>query len=130
MSEKERKDDTQWIERIRRRLDEDVAQLDGATLSRLRQARQRALSAAAQGGRPRWRTRWLSGRPAGDWLVPAGAFASIVATAFALTLMVAEPENDLTREVDDLDLLTVGEELELYENLEFYRWLENHEQTG
>ena len=128
MSEETR--DAQLIERIRRRLDEDVANLDDATLSRLRHARQLALSAASEGKQGGTRTRWLSGRPSGDWLVPAGAFASVVATAFALTLMVAEPENGLTREVEDLDLLTAGEELELYENLEFYQWLEESEQTG
>lgn len=32
--------------------------------------------------------------------------------------------------MDDLELLTAGEELELYENLEFYRWLQGREQTG
>jgi hypothetical protein len=63
-------------------------------------------------------------------LVPAGAFASVVATAVALTLMVSEPGNNVAREVDDLELLTAGEELELYENLEFYLWLPDREQTG
>ena len=130
MSTQEQEHDAQLIERIRRRLDEDVAGLDGATLSRLHQARQHALSTATQNWRPWRRARWLSGTSTGDWLVPAGAFASIVATAFALTLMVAEPENGLTREVEDLDFLTAGEELELYENLEFYQWLEDRGQTG
>jgi hypothetical protein len=130
MSTQKRANDAQLIERIRRRLDEDAAGLDSAALSRLRQARQRALSAATQSRRPWWRARWLSDTSAGDWLVPAGAFTSIVATAFALTIMVAEPDNDLTREVEDLDLLTAGEELELYENLEFYQWLEDRGQTG
>ena len=122
--------DAQLIERIRLRLDESVSELDAATLSRLEQARRHALSAGAQSQRQRWRTRGLTGRPAGDWLVPAGALASVVATVFALAVMVAEPENGLTRQVEDLDLLTAGEELELYENLEFYQWLEERDQTG
>lgn len=128
MSEKTR--DAQLVERIRRRLDEDVAGLDDATLSRLRRARQLAVSAAAEGRPGRWRPARLFDRPTGDWLVPAGAFASVVATAIALSLMVAEPDDGLAREVEDLDLLTAGEELELYENLEFYQWLEKREQTG
>ncbi len=66
----------------------------------------------------------------GDWLVPAGAFASVLATAVALTIMVAEPGSGSAREVDDVELLTAGEELELYENLEFYQWLQDREQTG
>ncbi|NIM26846.1 MAG: DUF3619 family protein, partial [Gammaproteobacteria bacterium] len=45
MSTPSRQQDDRLIERIRRRLDESVAELDEATLSRLAQARQRALSA-------------------------------------------------------------------------------------
>jgi hypothetical protein len=62
--------------------------------------------------------------------VPAGAFASIVATAVALTIMVGEPGDGLARDVDDLEILTAGEEIELYENLEFYLWLQDRESTG
>lgn len=120
--------DARFVERVRRRLDDDVSAFDSETLSRLRRARQRAIAAA--GKRSWWRAPWAAHRPAGDWLVPAGAFASIAATALALTLMVSEPDDGIAREVDDLELLTAGEELELYENLEFYQWLGNHEQTG
>ena len=130
MSNTPRDNDAQLIERIRRRLDEEVDRLDSTTLSRLEQARRLALAAAVQPRRPWWRTTWLASRPVGNWLVPAGAFASVVATAVALTLMVVEPGNGLAREVDDLELLTAGEELELYENLEFYQWLQDREQTG
>ncbi len=130
MSNTSRDNDAQLIERVRRRLDEDVDRLDSAALSRLEQARRLALAALAQPQRPWWHRTWLAGRPAGDWLVPAGAFASVLATAVALTLMVVEPGNGLAREADDLELLTAGEELELYENLEFYQWLQDREQTG
>jgi hypothetical protein len=103
-----------------------VAGLDSATCSRLAQARHLALAAAAE-PRSRWRR---ATRPAGDWLVPAGAFASVLATAIALTLMVTEPGDGSAPEMDDVELLTAGEELELYENLEFYQWLQDREQTG
>lgn len=130
MSKNSRDIDAQLIEGIRHRLDEEVDSLDSATLLRLAQARRLALAAAAV-PRPRWRrTIRLSTGPAGDWLVPAGALASILATAVALTLMVAEPGNGSARELDDVELLTAGEELELYENLEFYLWLQDREQTG
>ena len=130
MSNNSRDMDARLIEGIRHRLDEQVDGLDSATLLRLAQARRLAL-AAAVGPRPRWRrVIRLSDRPAGDWLVPAGAFASVLATAIALTLMVAEPGNGSAREMDDVELLTTGEELELYENLEFYQWLQDREQTG
>ncbi len=130
MSNNSRDMDGQLIEAVRNRLDEQVDGLDSATLLRLAQARRLAL-AAAVAPRPRWRRMMRpSSRPAGDWLVPAGAFASVLATAVALTLMVAEPGNGSAREMDDVELLTAGEELELYENLEFYQWLQDREQTG
>lgn len=122
-------DEAKLVERIREQLDADVDDLDGATLSRLAEARRQAVAAA---GKPR--RRWWMPRPGGqgaaDWLVPAGAFASVVATVVALTIMVAEPGNGLAKEVDDLEMLTAGEEIELYENLEFYLWLQDRESTG
>jgi len=130
MSNTSRDDDAGLVERIRRRLDQDVNGLDSATLSRLEQARRLALAAVAQPRRRWWRMTWVASRPARDWLVPAGAFASVVATVVAVTLMVMEPGSGLAREADDLELLTAGEELELYENLEFYQWLQDREQTG
>ena len=130
MSDESRDLDAQLVAHIRRRLDEEVDGLDEASLSRLAQARRLALSAAVEPRRPGWRRIWQSERPVGDWLLPAGAFASIVATAVALSLMVTEPGNGGARAEADLELLTAGEELELYENLEFYQWLQDREQTG
>ena len=130
MSNNSREIDAQLIEAIRHRLDEQADGLDSATLLRLAQARRLALAAAVEPQR-RWRRMMRpSRRPVGDWLVPAGAFASVLATAVALTLMVAEPGNESARVMDDVELLTAGEELELYENLEFYQWLQDREQTG
>lgn len=129
MIDRSRDDDDRLVERIREHLDARVDDLDAETLSRLAEARRRALAAA---GKPR--RRWTIPRPgdhrAADWVVPAGAFASVVATVLALTIMVAEPGNGLAKEVDDLEMLTAGEEIELYENLEFYLWLQDRESTG
>ncbi len=130
MSNPSRDDDAGLAERICRHLDQDVNDLDSATLSRLAQARRLALAAVNQPRRPWPRMTWLVERPARDWLVPAGAFASVVATVVTVSLLVMEPGNGLAREADDLELLTAGEELELYENLEFYQWLQDREQTG
>jgi len=126
MSGTSRDADAALVERIRRHLDQQIDGYDDATLSRLEQARRRALATADRRPRPWWRMRDYGSA----WLLPAGAFASIVATAVALSIMVAEPGNGLAREVDDLELLTSGEEIELYENLEFYEWLQDREHTG
>ena len=130
MSGTSRDDDAALLERIRRHLDEQADGLDGATLSRLAQARSRALEAASRAPRPWWHALWPGRTRGRDWLLPAGALASIVATAVALSLMVAEPGNGRAREVEDLELLTAGEEIELYENLEFYQWLQDRERSG
>ena len=115
---------------IRRRLDADVDALDDATLARLGDARRAALAVAARpAARGRWKPR-LAGHGPGDWMLPAGAFASVVATAVALTLMVGDPGAGIAGEIDDLEMLTAGEEIELYENLEFYLWLQDREHTG
>lgn len=130
MSDTSRDDDERLIERIRQRLDADTVALDGATLARLEQARRQAVAAAGRPPRRRWSTARIDRHQPGDWLLPAGAFASVVATAVALTIMVGDSGNGLAREVDDLEMLTAGEEIELYENLEFYQWLQGREQTG
>ena len=126
MTERRDKGEQAFFERVRRTLDESVDQLDFDTLGRLEIARRRALSEAAKPGKRWW-------RPLGferDWLVPAGAFASIVATVLALTLMVSDPGGQSLEVLDDIELLTAGEDLELLENLEFYQWLPDLEQTG
>lgn len=130
MSDKSQDLDAQVVAHIRRRLNEDVDGLDSATVSRLEQARRLALAAAEGSRRPGRRKIRLWNGPVGDWLVPAGAFASIIATVVALSLMVATPGNGGAGAEDDLELLTAGEDLELYENLEFYQWLQDREQTG
>lgn len=130
MSETPSRDEARLIARIRRHLDEGAADLDHAALARLREAREAAVAAARPGSRGFRRGRSITGRPPGDWLLPAGAFASVVATAVALGIMVAEPANGVAREMTDLEMLTGGEDMELYENLEFYQWLEDRERKG
>jgi hypothetical protein len=97
--------------------DESVAGLDGATRSRLTRARQRALAEVA---RPRW---------AGlGFPVPvAAAVAAIAVVAATLVLRdAAEPIPAFAEvaEFSDFDLLLEGDEFDLFEDLEFYAWLE------
>lgn len=98
------------IEQVRTALDDGEARLDGATRSRLAQARARALE-------PR--------RAAWRWWLPAGGavFASLLAAVIWLGQPAQVPGNGFGA-VADLDLLTAGDNLELYQELDFYRWLE------
>jgi hypothetical protein len=102
-------------ERSRQLFTESLAGLDGQTRSRLRQARAKALAAAA---RPR--SRWLD--PVR--LAPAGVAA---AALLAVAVFWSGPEPAVvpveTAVLTDLDILLDGEELDLFEELEFYAWL-------
>lgn len=92
-------------------LDQSTQQLDELTLARLRAARLRALEA-----RPR-RFAWLA---AGGL-----ATAALTATLVAFLLFapaVAPPVSGL----EQFDLLSENDGLELYRDLEFFRWLAEH----
>ena len=107
-------DDRALLARIRETLDADAAGLDAATASRLNRARQAALDVHAQ---PRLKTAWLG----------AGAMAA-AAAVFAFALVVRAPETTRlpvgeAAAAQDLDLLS-GEEIDLYEDQEFYAWLD------
>ena len=95
----------------RRILNQSLEELDGATLSRLNQARQRALAI-----RSRHTSRLLL------WgSLPAGALAILLALLFWPAVPVPQiNEPDL----GDLHILTATEPLDFYQDdMEFYEWL-------
>jgi hypothetical protein len=110
-----RDDDEAWIAASRQALDAGVDELDAATLSRLNRARQLALDAARKPRAPRWL-----------W---GAAFATAASCALAV-LVLKDPAlppplpGDDTLAASDLDLLATDGELALYEDLEFYAWLD------
>ncbi|MBX3236873.1 MAG: hypothetical protein KF814_12030 [Nitrospiraceae bacterium] len=92
-------------------LDDAVQQLDRDTTLRLQRARMRALEGAAHG------------RP---WLAWAGGL--VLASAAILTVVLweaptaIEPHSHMHL-LEDLDLVTSTENVEISEDLEFYDWL-------
>jgi hypothetical protein len=115
--------DGELAKRARQLFDESVQGLDAETLSRLNRGRQRALAGAKGGGA---QAAWLRWTP-----VAAGAVAA------AAVVIVWNPGNgvdELPRtEASDLELLLAEEELEMLEDLDFYRWMaldETAEDTG
>lgn len=132
-----RRDDQErdgFIRRVRESLEASETRLEADTLDRLRVARRQAVAHATRSRaqavareRSAW---WRRGFTGDGWLMPAGAFASVVATVLAIALLVRGPDAGSLDEVTDLELLTASEELELFENLEFYRWLPDTEQAG
>ena len=114
----------EWINQAKMLLDQSAQGLDAATLSRLNRVRQAALA------RPRAAPRWFL--PAGmasacglllavvAWYghVPSGGAAPIPPP-----LMAAASSNG-----SDIDLVSSDDSLELYQNLEFYAWLDAQDQ--
>ncbi len=105
---------TDFETKTRRAYRDSVANLDGATQSRLTQARHRALEELPKGRSVGWR-----------W-VPAGVAA---AAAIALVLLVVPPAVELDPRVakeglDDLEILLGEDELEMIDDLEFYAWID------
>ena len=108
-------------ERARQLFSESVHGLDGETRSKLAQARAKAVEAAGSG-----RRYWL---PAPSALVPLGGVA---AAALAVALIWQNPETTpasmQATVLNDLDILLEGENLDLFEDLEFYAWLLEQEE--
>jgi hypothetical protein len=120
MAEHDRDDET-WTESIRKELETSARDLDAATLSRLNQARQRALATPTRA------------RPA-RWMAPA-AWASACALVLAVALwprLVPEPVPVPTTAAtaDDFPMLAGADSLELYEELDFYAWLDAQSASG
>jgi len=100
--------------------DKSEEPLDGGTLSRLAMARNRALDEV--GRRRRWQA---------EWPLAVGAFASVAAAAVVVVLwqeVNRPPELELAS-ADELELLA-SEDLEFFEELEFYQWLEAEGASG
>jgi hypothetical protein len=99
-------------EMLRRGADE----IDAATASRLNRARQAALAE-------------LPGRRRRSWFLPALSTAGVAALALGLWFgRGAEPVGPVApaavEAAGDLDLLLAADSLEMYEDLEFYAWLD------
>ena len=114
-TDKEVEAQEQFAEKAKQLFDGSVEKLDAATLSRLNQGRHAALD-ELQRSRPSavW-VRWLP--------------ATGVAAAAIVTVMVMRGPGsvDITVEPDvaaDFEILLEGESLEMFEELEFYSWLE------
>lgn len=109
----ENKQNDVLINNIQTALDDSARDIDGATLSRIRQARAAAVEKAGNKTFA-WKT-WLSG---------AAATACVLTLSFVFLLN--SPEQELLPTEDAL-LYASEEDLELYEDLEFYEWLEDYE---
>jgi hypothetical protein len=106
------------VDNIRQRMDQSCNALDGQTLSRLNRIRHAALE--------RKQAR------ASRMLLPFGGF--VTASVLAVSVMLFAPGTPeavpAASAIEDLDILTSTDSLDLYEDYEFYQWLaENDSQV-
>lgn len=115
-----RDDDSVFISRVKIALDRSADALDAKTRARLRTARDAALVqvSAPHGFSPRW-------------LVPAGAVAALaVVAALGLWWVPPAAPPPMAASVEEAEWLFATDNLELYQNLEFYKWLAAKERSG
>ena len=113
-------DDQNILKKSKQALDESVEHLDAQTLSRLNQARQKALSQKTHVFPLNISWANISWKNI-SW-APASAFAALSIAIIASSLFLSTPNNTLTS-ADEVEFMASNEDLELMEDLEFVAWL-------
>ncbi len=105
--------DEPWLAKTVQQLDESARDLDAATLSRLNRARQAAL-AEVRHKRAGW-SMWLPGLVMAMGLTLA--IGLMLRPATSPSMPAADPAQDFA-------MLSEADNLDMYEDLEFYAWLD------
>lgn len=111
--------DERLTDMAKKAFDQSVDELDAATLSKLNRGRQAALSELN-------RPKLFSARPSWMTWMPVGGVAATVLIA-VLVLRAPEPTGVIDASATDLEILLSEESIELFEDLEFYSWLDTQE---
>ena len=106
----------EWLETIREALQQGVDELDPGTSLKLAEVRRQALTRA-------------SARNRSLYILPAAVLAS-ACLVLAIVLYFPRPQPKQIEMIDDLDLITNSQNLELIEDLDFYEWLEDYDLPG
>ncbi len=101
----------------KQQLDDSLKMIDAATLSKLNQARQRALSYEKK--KRSFHFSWATG------LLGTFAVAMLVVTILPSTQQSQPLVPDLITEQWDVLVVANEDELELYNELDFYQWLDD-----
>jgi ferric-dicitrate binding protein FerR (iron transport regulator) len=106
-----------FVQRVKSVLDEHETQLDAKTLRDLRLARSRALESLH--------------KPRRIWQPLALAALAATVVVVVVSLQIMQPKAPSTAPgIEDMAVLSAGDELDLYENLDFYQWLELEKHNG
>ena len=108
------RDEQQLMANAKAALEQGVADLDAQTLSRITRARYRALD------------RLPERHAQSPWRVSAGV-ALTTCMAFMIFIAIPRQQQQPASMIEDIEVITTTDELDLYEQLDFYAWLEEHE---
>ncbi|MEX2131730.1 MAG: hypothetical protein WD772_09595 [Pseudohongiellaceae bacterium] len=112
------------IQAARRSLDSSTANLDFKIEQQLNQIRRQALSVRSLNQPVGILQKLLDAVSSSRLVMPAGAFATACVLVIALSVSYLSPDPLDSLEIgEELMLLASADELELYENLDFYLWL-------
>ena len=113
---KDKDQEQQFLDFVKRTLDQSIEDLDSHTTARLHSTRQTVLSGSSK---------------TISWVQPAWAIAATCIVVFTFTLWESDsPQLTSTLPLENMELLASAEEWDLYEELEFYTWLEENDPTG
>jgi len=113
--------DDMLIKSITQTLDKQTHQIDAETLQRIGTARREALAQLSETGHAFRRWGWM-----------AGGAVALTCSILIISAVIFRPGTSLEFSPQglELELMASQDDLEFYEELEFYRWLEQMEETG
>jgi hypothetical protein len=124
------KSDEAFLNRVKQRLDNSTEELDELTLARLAAARRRAVEAGSNPAIFRLGEILALGRSTSTLLVMAGIL--LVASILVLKSTQSPVEESLRAIslIEDMELLGAGQELEFYQDMDFYLWVTDEQDSG
>ena len=112
---------------MRQQLDAGKAEIDGATRTRLQAMRREAVARAAETGTASNTWTDVLAVPAWQW---GGALTAVLILGLLVVQLSRDPAHEMLGGIEDAALLSAAEEMEFFQELEFYGWLHETEQAG
>jgi len=126
------KSEQKFLSRLSSTLDDSLTDIDDDVLSRLRHARMQAVEIADNSNEQECKPVFATVFP--SWLAPVSSVATFATVALvAISLWLNQPnllDNNDLNSVKDMTILSSNDELEFYQNLDFYLWLAQYESTS
>ncbi len=103
-----------FLKNVKTILDDDIDHMDAGTLSRLKRIRRTAIEKEESNAIGVWHR----------FRIPVAGLAMVSIMILVMTLCLRGPSGTIaTNVLEDVDLITSGENLHFYADLEFYAWL-------